>query len=195
MNYVLRPSFFQDDLATRINNIMLVSALLITISASAFMESSSTGDNSENDYRAYSYLMFLSTIMFIVSIFLGIGFVESCLSRNYIEVDRLRAILKHYGIFGASQTFMMLGSATLLFGLVLSSALNHKEDDTIVFGIFSGLVLVVLIIILSVMADYTSKNQKTIVMNFQSTFCKPDGHLKEELIKWLDNYVIPKKED
>ena len=190
VNYVLRPQFFQDDLNIRINNVMLVSALLITISASAFMSPAGDVDQSDVRYRAFSYLMFLSTIMFVISIFFGVGFIESCLSRNYVESERLFAIIKYYGIFGASQTFMMLGSALLLFGLILSSSLSYIEDDTVVFAIISVVTLITLIALLSIMGSSTSKSQKLLTDTFQLKFCKSDGNLHDDLLNWLESYEI-----
>ncbi len=86
VNIVLRPAFFDEDLISRINNTMLVSALLVSISGSNFI-SPPYQEMHEDNYRGYSYILFIATIFFLLSIFLGVFFVDN-MSRAYNDKDR-----------------------------------------------------------------------------------------------------------
>jgi hypothetical protein len=82
----LAPNWFGDDLSTRINNTMLVSALLITVTAAFLLEPpqyaipdySDEADGPTNGSTVFFfYMTSICNLMFIISIILGIAFVEN----------------------------------------------------------------------------------------------------------------------
>ena len=83
-NYVLNPKFFDDQLKERVTNSILVTALLVTITASTFLNPPDFGvDVHDVSYRTFTYTMFLSTLYFIMCILLGIAFIEDGMDRPF----------------------------------------------------------------------------------------------------------------
>jgi hypothetical protein len=81
------PDWFGDALATRVQNAMLVAALLLTVTASSFL--SPVGENEFTArFRITCYLNAICSALFLISIFLGICFVENGMSRAYCWSDR-----------------------------------------------------------------------------------------------------------
>jgi hypothetical protein len=189
VNYVLNPRFFDEEMKTRLGNTMLVSALLITISASSFLGGPpGDGASSDNLVRAFSYAMYVSTMLFVLSIFFGVGFVESCLSRAYCESDRIRVTAKYYNVFGLTEVLMEIGAVILLIGLLLNSSINYHKADTIAFICIFAFAICICAKLLLDMGNETSKSQKKQTDSFIERFCKPDGSLHDELLKWLGDY-------
>jgi len=82
----LAPDWFGDALSTRINNTMLVSALLITVTSAFLLNppqyevpdytDSKDGETNGNTVFFF-YMCSICNLMFIISIILGIAFVEN----------------------------------------------------------------------------------------------------------------------
>lgn len=187
VNYILRPAFFNEDLTTRVNNNMLVSALLLTISAANFVNPA-TADNTNSINRVYIYVLLLSIICFVVSIFLGVKFVEDGLSRSYTERDRFIMVQHGYKNFLGSMTFMLLGSLLLLFSFVLFAAINYLHTDAVAFGIITIISVAITTIIILLLSIRTSKLQFVHTNMFIHNLLEKDGHMKAEFLAEAKQY-------
>jgi len=95
----MAPDWFGEALSTRINNTMLVSALLITVTTALLLYPPQYAlpngdDDSPEDItslRAFMYICSICNLMFIVSIVMGVAFVENAMSRAYTEADKVSA--------------------------------------------------------------------------------------------------------
>lgn len=113
----LSPEWYGEALTTRLQNSMLVSALLLTVTASVFMEPPL--DNKESDsYRCFVYVTGICNMFFIISIMVGIFYIENAMNRAYTPSERFVLIIKFYSYKDISQVFMSIGSA--LFPIVLA---------------------------------------------------------------------------
>lgn len=186
INYVMRPSFFDNDLQTRVNNIMLVSALLITITATAFMTPPLVGDNTVVTNRVLSYMMFTSTICFLVSIFTGVSFIENGLSRNYTDGSRMVNTIRYYHVFNSCQSFMFAGVIFLLFGLVVSAGTNYPSDDAIVFAVVIVVISCLCAYVMIQFQDVVGKGQQLQTNFFIDNFLYEGGKLKPGIQEWLN---------
>ena len=198
VNIVLRPAFFDDDLISRINNTMLVSALLVSISASNFI-SPPYQEMHEDNYRGYSYILFIATIFFLLSIFLGVFFVDN-MSRAYNDKDRyssfpylalifphlvtyrLITITENYTIFNSAQHCMFVGTIFLIFSLILSSSFNFVNDDTYVFTFAVVSCVFGLAYVGVTMHVSTAGKQSDHNKFFRDHIINSNGYVREELL-------------
>jgi hypothetical protein len=82
-----------DNLVACMQNTMLVSALLLTVTASLFL--SPYYDLSERDFalhRVFTYMSGLSSLLFLLSILFGISFIENAICRPYSAIDKYHGI-------------------------------------------------------------------------------------------------------
>jgi hypothetical protein len=208
VNIVLRPAFFDDDLMSRINNTMLVSALLVSISGSNFI-SPPFQDMHEDNYRGYSYILFIATIFFLSSIFLGVFFVDN-MSRAYNNKDRLDfihlyhsilfaltyslthrliTITENYNIFNSAQHCMFIGTIFLIFSLILSSSFNFVNDDTYVFT-FAVICCVVGLAYIGVTLHISTAGKQTEHNKFfRDYIISSNGYVREELLSKCRNII------
>lgn len=84
----LAPEWYGEELCTRIQNSMLVSALLLTVTASIFM-SPPLPDKESLAYRLFIYTAGVSNMLFIMSIMVGMFFIENAMSRAYCQAKSL----------------------------------------------------------------------------------------------------------
>jgi hypothetical protein len=114
----LSPEWFEDGLTKRLQNTMLVSALLLTVTSVIFIDPPITGSNTDSDFRSLIYLSGVCNMCFILSILFAVFFIENAMSRAYGKSERLCLIIEYYKYKNYSQYFMVLG--TLLFPAVLA---------------------------------------------------------------------------
>jgi hypothetical protein len=117
MAMALSPEWYGEGLTTRLQNAMLVSALLLTVTAAIFIEPP-IEDNTSNSYRCLIYVTGVANMLFIMSIMLGVFYIENAMSRAYGQSERFVLIIKYYAYKNISQTFMAIGSA--LFPIILA---------------------------------------------------------------------------
>jgi hypothetical protein len=144
----ISPEWYNDSLSIRLNNAMLVSALLVTVTA-ANLVSPPGLDIESTGYRAFMYLNAVTTYLFLFSIILGIFFIENALSRSYGKIERLFLVQQFYAYKDASQIFMALGAT--IFPFCFSSTLwsmATKSDAAIIFifAIFYVMVVIMMLI-------------------------------------------------
>ena len=111
----LAPDWFGEGLSTRINNTMLVSALLITVTTALLLyppqyalPDGLTDDDiaySQSNLRGFFYICSLANLLFIISIIFGVAFVENAMSRAYTEADKMYLIAKNYHILVQLHTY------------------------------------------------------------------------------------------
>jgi hypothetical protein len=132
----LSPDWFGDGLSTRIQNTMLVSALLLTVTASAFVGPFASDSISTGAYRVTFYVNGICSALFLVSIFLGICFIENAMSRAYCWSDRFTLIVQQYHIKDISQISAVVG--TILFPITLLCPMSaaYLKEDTYFMYIF-----------------------------------------------------------
>lgn len=188
-NYILNPSFFDEQLKERISNTILVSALLVTITASTFLNPPDFEMESEDiNYRLFYFLMFMSTICFIVSIFIGITFIEDGMDRSFTQSDKIHSILKYYMLIELSKITMFLGSILLTICLVLAAKLRNQEDTNAYSVILA--VSVAAVILLKYWTDLqTGKLQSRHIDMFQYHLCDQNsGKIRVDVMSFINKY-------
>lgn len=138
----LSPDWFGDGLTARIQNSMLVSALLLTVTATNFLAPLGSGD-SDTSWRLSIYLNGICSILFLTSIFLGVCFIENAMCRAYCWADRFILIIKMYGVKNLSQICAAVG--VFLFPVTLLVPIQSiylLTDARIMYAIFSFFIAV-----------------------------------------------------
>jgi hypothetical protein len=138
MAMALSPEWYGEGLTTRLQNAMLVSALLLTVTSTIFI-SPPISDNSTNSYRCLIYVTGIANMLFIMSIMLGVFYIENAMSRAYGQSERFVLIIKYYAYKNISQTFMAIGSA--LFPIILAIPMweQYKNVDAGILYVFTSL--------------------------------------------------------
>lgn len=133
----LSPDWFGDGLTARIQNSMLVSALLLTVTATNFLSPLGNG-NGDTSTRLTLYLNGVCSILFLTSIFLGVCFIENAMCRAYCWADRFVLIIKMYSVKDISQICAAVG--VFLFPITLLVPIQSiylLTDSRIMYAIFS----------------------------------------------------------
>lgn len=140
----LSPHWFDDSLTSRVQNSMLVSALLLTVAASNFLSPPGT-DNTDPSFRAGGYINGICCSLFLTSIVAGICFIENAMNRAYCWSDRFSLIMKFYFLKNISQIFAAVGTIIFFFALLLGLANSYLNEDCIAFYVLFGLIGVFMI--------------------------------------------------
>jgi len=139
----MNPAWFSDSLSTRMNNTMLVSALLITVCSSYFIAPPDCLEPGSITRDVFCYICGLCNILFLVSITFGVIYVENAMSRAFGQSERFALLMSQYAIKNASQTTMVIGS--LLFPVMIAIPMYENFGDvnaSIMWGFyFIGFVL------------------------------------------------------
>jgi hypothetical protein len=108
---------------------MLVAALLLTVTASSFL--SPVGENEYTTrFRITCYLNAICSALFLISIFLGICFVENGMSRAYCWSDRFCLIIEQYSVKDISQIFATVGTLIFPMALLLPMQSTYIQTDS-----------------------------------------------------------------
>jgi positive regulator of sigma E activity len=188
-NYILNPSFFDEQLKERVTNSILVAALLVTITASTFLNPPDFGVESEDiNYRSFNFLMFVSTICFIISILTGITFIEDGMDRSFTQSDRVHSTLKYYKVIDMSANLMYLGSILLTICLVLAAKLRNQEDTT-AYSVILAFLGVSFILLKSWTSQQTTKQQTKHIDMFQYHLCdQSSGKIRVDIMSFINTY-------
>jgi len=177
------PEWYSEALLARLNNAMLVSALLLTVTIvnvglpPDFLIENDNSKNSES-YRSFLYLNGIVSYFFMVSIIFGTFFIENVMSRTYGKTERLILMEKFYGYKNCCQYSMGCGSA--LFPFALQSTLWRHSNNLDAWVLYGCAVAYVLLcgsfIYLSTKSanDWMAFRNKVI-----SELCDDDGLLKD----------------
>jgi len=159
------PDWFGDALATRVQNGMLVAALLLTVTASSFL-SPAGGNQSDASLRVTFYLNGICSALFLISIFLGICFIENGMSRAYCWSDRFWLIIDQYAVKDISQICAIVGTLLFPLALLLPMQSTYLQVDSYVMYTFAALcgLLLVRILIRSNKAAAGKQNIRTMML-------------------------------
>lgn len=144
----MAPDWYGDKLAQRLQNSMLVSALLLTVSAEMFIspplaDDDITRETMENvSYRVTAYLSAICNVVLLLSIIMGVWFIENAMSRSYGDSERFILIMKYYSIKDASQVFSVVGSALFPVLLCAPSFELYVDGDAYFFVFLTGVAVV-----------------------------------------------------
>ena len=154
----LSPDWYGEALSTRLQNAMLVSALLLTVTASIFI-APPLSDNTSTSFRVLIYVTGACNMFFILSIMTGIFFIENAMSRAYGESERFTLIIKFYTYKDISQIFMAIGSA--LFPIILAIPMwdLYLDIDANILIIFTVIYVLATIYIMIRTSMEASKEQ------------------------------------
>lgn len=120
---------------------MLISALLITVSAALFFvpphrDFMEDVPNDSPNLRAFFYLTGLSSFLFMVSIVTGVCFVENALSRAYCEADKFVLIVEQYAYKNISQVTSIVGAIIFVISLFFPMWKTYSYDDSWIMTLF-----------------------------------------------------------
>lgn len=197
VNISLNPDFFGSKLETRNNNGILTSALLVTISAPAFLEPP-FGDTDKTRYKIWMYLMALSTLFFLFSIFLGILFSTN-VARAYAKADHFLLTAAMYNLFNSVTLLMIIGSILLIFSFGFAAVELLGDTDVIVLAIITVIAVLIYFYLLFWSNKLPDERQKAITNFFINAFDpKGNGDLDHELMmqvlkaKVTEEFIHPK---
>jgi len=159
------PDWFGDALSGRVQNGMLVAALLLTVTASSFL--SPVGDNqTNNNFRGTFYLNGICSSLFLVSIFMGVCFIENGMCRAYCWSDRFYLIIDQYAVKDVSQIFAIVGTLLFPLALLLPMQSTYLQVDCYVMYTIAALcgVLLVHIQITSMKGAAAKQNIRTMML-------------------------------
>ena len=186
----LSPEWYDENLSSRLQNAMFVSALLLTVTASIFI-APPLSDKASTSFRILIYATGVCNMLFIMSIMTGIFFIENAMSRAYGDSERFTLIMKFYVYKNISQIFMAIGSA--LFPIVLAIPMwdlyiNMDAKILIAFTIFYVLITIYIMIYTTNSAKY----EQTLRLNTFSILLDPvTCQIKPEYYPVDSNYLLP----
>lgn len=142
----LSPTWFSDSLTTRMNNTMLVSALLITVTAQYFLSPPSTMDTNGDAYSAFYFICGLCNLLFMISITFGVIYIENAMSRAFCESERFALIMSQYVVKNVAQTTMVIGA--LLFPIMIAIPMysTYSQSDSTIGWVFVGVVFLLILV-------------------------------------------------
>lgn len=151
MSVAMAPEWYGESLSTRINNTMLVSALLITVTVAILLyppEYALSFDDdvqrNETALRSYFYLCSICNLCFIISIVLGVAFVENAMSRAYTEADKMILIAKNYTVLAISQVGSIVGAFLFVIVLIIPTFKVFHYADASIMSAVSVLLMVIM---------------------------------------------------
>ena len=163
----LSPDWYGEGLTTRLQNSMLVSALLLTVTAVIFIEPP-LEDPMSASYRVLIYVTGVCNMLFIMSIMTGIFFIENSMSRAYGDSERFALMMKFYTYKDISQIFMSIGSA--LFPVILAIPMweLYVDVDANILVAFTSLYVVATIYVMLRTTAEAAKEQARRLAMFQA---------------------------
>lgn len=186
----LAPDWFGEGLSTRINNTMLVSALLITVTTALLLyppqyalPDGLTDDDiaySQSNLRGFFYICSLANLLFIISIIFGVAFVENAMSRAYTEADKMYLIAKNYHILNISQTTSTIGAFLFVIVLIIPTFKVFNYVDASVAAAVTIFLLVIMIVAYVLINTDASKCQATKLNHFLELVNAETGRLLPE---------------
>ena len=108
---------------------MIVSALLLTVSATFLISPPELDATSQ---RIFAYACGISSLLFMLSIVLGVQFIENAMSRAYSEYDRFNLIVRQYFYMNFSQLCAYLGGVSFPVFLAIPISSNNQRVDAFI---------------------------------------------------------------
>lgn len=152
ISVALCPDWYNEKLVSRLQNSMLVAALLLTVTSTIlivppYYNYGIDVDTHEGSYRLFLYIDILCTLMFLSCIFFGVCFIENGMSRAYTDTEKFTLIIKQYPIKDACQITSVIGFILFPFTLAIPlwSAVNKTDFSALMIltGIYSIAVIYV----------------------------------------------------
>lgn len=168
-----KGEWYGETLSTRLQNAMIVSALLLTVTASFFI---SPPELSEVSQRIFSYACGVSSLFFMFSIVFGIQFIENAMSRCYTESDRFNLIVKQYKFMNLSQVFSYIGGLSFPIFLIIPVYSNYVKTDAIILYVIMILGFLVLLAIQLLTQSQGGASQQDRIDVMQN-LCDDNGQL------------------
>ena len=198
----MNPAWFSDSLSTRMNNTMLVSALLITVCASYFITPPDCLEHGSMARDAFCYVCGLCNILFLVSITYGVIYVENAMSRAFGQSERFALLMSQYAVKNASQTAMVIGSCLFPVMIAIPMYVNYGDVNASVmwFFYFIGFTL---ILGANVFCAREAAAEQLRRLNLFLPFCDRENRLRPEyhpsnapmtFQDWKDMYQCSKDE-
>ncbi len=175
----MNPAWFSDSLSTRMNNTMLVSALLLTVCASYFIAPPDCLEQGSMARDVFCYICGLCNILFLISITFGVIYVENAMSRAFGQSERFALLMSQYAVKNASQTTMVIGS--LLFPVMISIPMYENFGDinaSIMWGFYFVGFLLMFIANLYCTREAAAEQLRRI--NLFLPFCDKENRLRPE---------------
>lgn len=142
----MSPEWYGEALSNRLQNSMLVSALLLTVTAAYFLEPPETIHPKDSAaFRGFIYLTGFSNMLFLLSIVFGIFFIENAMSRTYGQSERFILIIKFFVFKNLTQIFMAIGSALFPVCLAIPMWKSFLQLDAYVLLVFTIIYIVAVV--------------------------------------------------
>lgn len=169
ISMALSPDWYSDKLVARIQNTMLVAALLLTVTSATliappFFGYDITIKTGSSVFRVFFYLDIFCNFFFLISIFFGVCFIENGMSRAYTEAEKFNLIIRQYSIKDAAQICSVIGFILFPFTICVplwdAIALFDANMGFALTAIYSVLVIIVQVVSMQQAANKQASRTK-----------------------------------
>lgn len=177
----MSPEWYGDKLTERLQNSMLLSALLLTVTAAYFLEPPETILPKDSAaFRGFIYMTGFCNLLYLLSIVFGIFFIENAMSRAYGASERFALIMKFYIFKDLTQIFMAIGSALFPVCLAIPMWKSYLQIDAYILLIFTIIYLVAVVLNMAYTSKIASNEQHRRVQMLQEFIDPETSRLKPE---------------
>eukprot|EP00600_Ochromonadales_sp_CCMP1393_P012450 CAMPEP_0174998462 /NCGR_PEP_ID=MMETSP0005-20121125/1520_1 /TAXON_ID=420556 /ORGANISM="Ochromonas sp., Strain CCMP1393" /LENGTH=250 /DNA_ID=CAMNT_0016253097 /DNA_START=64 /DNA_END=813 /DNA_ORIENTATION=- len=132
--YCYCPQWFHETISTRINNQMLVSALLVTLCGSFFLYPPDYSDHYNIEYKVWYFANFIAVSALLSAVLFGYFLLESAIYRPIRDIDRVVAVAKFKYIQTYGDAMMLIGIFALLLSFVVAATFIYTEGSAWAMG-------------------------------------------------------------
>jgi hypothetical protein len=174
----INPRWFGEELRNRIQNMLVVSSLLLTISTAITLYMSVEGTGA-GAYRFRMYASIACSLVLFASVITGMQYMVEVLSRPYEESDKLVLVVNNWLIKDIYEALTQVGC--LIFPIVLISPLweNCETVDALLLTVMAGLLAAYVLFLLYEMHMSVSRVQQARSRLFASIL-RDNGDLRSE---------------
>jgi hypothetical protein len=174
----INPRWFGEELRNRIQNMLVVSSLLLTISTAITLYMSIEGTGA-GAYRFRMYASIACSLVLFASVITGMQYMVEVLSRPYEESDKLVLVVNNWLIKDIYEALTQVGC--LIFPIVLISPLweNCETVDALLLTVMAGLLAAYVLFLLYEMHMSVSRVQQARSRLF-SSILRDNGDLRSE---------------
>ena len=183
--HALKPDWLGDALAKRVENSMLVSALLLTVTASSFVSPVGYSQLTAR-FLINCYLNGICSALFLVSIVLGVCFLENGMNRAYCWSDRFCLIIQQYSVRGNAQQCARIGVLMFPMTLILPMQSTYIQIDSYVLYVLCFL-CVAYLLFTQVRCMFAAQNSQNIRTTMLVKITDPEGRLLSDFQPFLSD--------
>jgi hypothetical protein len=135
VQYALNQEYFQGQFIQRLHNTILIGALLVSISASQFLDPppALSQEGASSEARVGAHLLGLATVLFSSGLMIGLGLLDAQ-SRGLTKLARFQTIMRFYPVLGILRFAFLIGTAAMLIAAQQTATVLYDEAVHRVFS-------------------------------------------------------------